>query len=119
MERTCFNPEAAAFSPVFSSPPPQDIALALTTSPTPPQEADTSFAMAPMFNREHFSFYVGLPTSNIAQQTRLFMTPEALMHCTAEIHSHQRRFAWRISSHQTIQIFRLSKHRERQSQQRD
>jgi hypothetical protein len=66
MQRTYFNPEAVAFSPVFNSPPPQDSALALSTSPTPPQEADTSFAMAPMFNREQFSIYIGLPTSNIA-----------------------------------------------------
>jgi hypothetical protein len=47
------------------------------------------------------------------------MTPEALMHCTPEIHSHQRRFAWRICSHHTIQMFRLPKRGERQSQQQD
>ncbi|KAF3047183.1 hypothetical protein E8E12_011577 [Didymella heteroderae] len=47
---TSFNPEAAAFSPVSSSPSPQDIAKAPTASPTPPQDADFPFATVPMFN---------------------------------------------------------------------
>ncbi|KAJ4398865.1 hypothetical protein N0V91_009867 [Didymella pomorum] len=55
MERTtCVDPEAAAF--VFTPPPPQDIALAPDTSPTPPQNADFPFAMASMFNCEHCPF---------------------------------------------------------------
>lgn len=58
-----FNPEAAAFSPVFSSPPSQDIALAPTTSPTPPQDSDYTFAMAPMFNCEHSDFSPALSAS--------------------------------------------------------
>ncbi|KAF9692831.1 hypothetical protein EKO04_009078 [Ascochyta lentis] len=51
---TSFNPEAATFSPVFSSPTPQVTDSVWATSPTASQAPTPAFPMAPMFNYSPF-----------------------------------------------------------------
>lgn len=49
---TSFNPEAAAFNPVFCALTTQDADTVPVTSPVPSQGQDTAFPMASMFNCE-------------------------------------------------------------------
>jgi len=58
-----FNPEAAAFNPVFSSPIQQDIEDGPLAAPTPP-EAFKSISMVPMFNCECFWSISDITISN-------------------------------------------------------
>ena len=53
---TSFNPEAAAFNPVY-----KDVEAAPATSPTPADDTSSVFQMAPMFNCEHSASMLNLP----------------------------------------------------------